>query len=323
MAGISVGDRETKQTFADELHLNFPLLNDDGSLAKKMGVFWKKQGLARRSLFLVDPSGTVQFIDRDVSMSSFDKAYSRLTDQVESLYEKQKKEAEQQPRKVMKAWAKAVDGKTEEDPEDLLKQIRRNGRVARRLLSEGDVSKSPEMKGHVEALRDRLKLPRVVIKTTKGKVELKLFEDSAPNTVANFINLAEKQFYRDVVFHRVIDGFMIQGGDPTGEGDGGPGYAIPTEVSARTHEKGVISMANAGLDTAGSQFFITLEKQPHLDGNHTVFGTVTSGFDVVKKIGSMETDDENRPRKSVKIKEVTVKQKRDHPYHVQKTKRDK
>jgi len=124
------------------------------------------------------------------------------------------------------------------------------------------------------------------IKTNKGVIEIELFPNHAPKTVNNFVFLAGKGFYDGLSFHRVISNFMIQGGDPTGTGAGGPGYSFEDEVSDNplTHETGVISMANAGPNTNGSQFFITHSPQPHLNGNHTVFGKVVSGQDVVDSI---------------------------------------
>jgi peptidyl-prolyl cis-trans isomerase B (cyclophilin B) len=124
------------------------------------------------------------------------------------------------------------------------------------------------------------------IETNKGIIKLELFPNHAPKTVNNFVFLAGKGFYDGVSFHRVISNFMIQGGDPTGTGAGGPGYSFEDEVADNplTHETGVISMANAGPNTNGSQFFITHSPQPHLNGNHTVFGKVVSGQDVVDSI---------------------------------------
>lgn len=127
---------------------------------------------------------------------------------------------------------------------------------------------------------------KVTIETSKGAVELELYPQHAPKTVNNFIFLARDGFYDGVSFHRVIGNFMIQGGDPTGSGRGGPGYRFEDEFDGNPlrHERGVISMANAGPGTNGSQFFITHGPQPHLDGRHTVFGKVTRGQDVVDAI---------------------------------------
>jgi len=124
------------------------------------------------------------------------------------------------------------------------------------------------------------------IETNRGSIKLELFPNHAPKTVNNFVFLAQQGFYDGLLFHRVISNFMIQGGDPTGTGAGGPGYSFEDEVADNplTHETGVISMANAGPNTNGSQFFITHSPQPHLNGNHTVFGKVVSGQDVVDSI---------------------------------------
>jgi cyclophilin family peptidyl-prolyl cis-trans isomerase len=153
---------------------------------------------------------------------------------------------------------------------------------------------------------DNKKLPQVLLKTNKGEILLELYEDEAPNTVANYISLVEKGFYDGLKFHRVIAGFMAQGGDPKGIGSGGPGYHIKCECvrkDHRNHDRGVISMAHAGPDTGGSQFFITFDKTPHLDGKHTVFGHVIKGMDVVDKLKQGDV-----------IEKATVKQKRDHEY---------
>ncbi len=127
---------------------------------------------------------------------------------------------------------------------------------------------------------------RATMETEKGTIELELYPEHAPKTVNNFVFLAREGFYDGVTFHRVIDNFMIQGGDPTGTGRGGPGYRFEDEIAGNPlkHETGVISMANAGPNTNGSQFFITHAPQPHLDGRHTVFGKVTGGQDVVDAI---------------------------------------
>ena len=147
-------------------------------------------------------------------------------------------------------------------------------------------------------------LPLVAIRTDRGTIRLELFEDDAPNTVANFINLAEKGFYDGITFHRVLPNFMIQGGDPTGSGRGGPGYRFADEFSPRGHDgPGTLSMANAGRDTNGSQFFITHKATSWLDGKHTVFGRVTEGMDVVNRIERGDT-----------MRKVEVLRKRAHDY---------
>ena len=133
---------------------------------------------------------------------------------------------------------------------------------------------------------DPAKKYKAVIETSRGVIELELYPQHAPKTVNNFVFLAKAGFYDDVSFHRVIKNFMIQGGDPTGTGRGGPGYKFEDELKENPlkHETGVISMANSGPNTNGSQFFITHSPQPHLNGRHTVFGKVVSGQDVVDAI---------------------------------------
>jgi peptidyl-prolyl cis-trans isomerase A (cyclophilin A) len=155
--------------------------------------------------------------------------------------------------------------------------------------------------------------------TTEGSFTIRLFDKEAPNTVANFVGLAEgtkewrdpatgqkkkAPYYDGIIFHRVINGFMIQGGDPLGQGTGGPGYTFhPT----RRHDRaGILSMANAGPGTNGSQFFITLAPTPHLDNRHSVFGEVVSGLDVVKRIGAVATGRQDRPVTPVVMNKVTI-----------------
>ncbi len=156
---------------------------------------------------------------------------------------------------------------------------------------------------------DKVANPIAVIETNKGTIEIELFADKAPKTVENFVALAKKGFYDGVIFHRVIDDFMIQGGDPTGTGMGGPGYEIPDEFhpDLKHDSAGILSMANAGPNTGGSQFFITLVKTPWLDGKHAVFGKVVKGMDVVKAIGKAETDFSDRPLENIVMKKVTIK----------------
>jgi cyclophilin family peptidyl-prolyl cis-trans isomerase len=172
------------------------------------------------------------------------------------------------------------------------------------------------------------------IHTTEGDIEIELYPEKAPTTVENFVGLAEgtddpdaevapgtgawedpesgekrvESLYDGVEFHRVIEGFMIQTGDPTGTGRGGPGYEFDDEFHDElTHDgPGVVSMANSGPDTNGSQFFITLDAQPHLDGKHAVFGQVTEGMDVVEAIGNADTDMHDRPTTPVSIESIDV-----------------
>jgi peptidyl-prolyl cis-trans isomerase A (cyclophilin A) len=149
--------------------------------------------------------------------------------------------------------------------------------------------------------------------TTEGKFKLKLFADKVPATVENFVSLAEgkktgKPFYDGTVFHRVIPDFMIQGGDPEGTGRGGPGYRFADEFHATlNHSKpGILSMANAGPNTNGSQFFITVAATPWLDKKHSVFGEVVEGYNVVKKISEAPRGAQDRPKKEIKILSVKI-----------------
>jgi cyclophilin family peptidyl-prolyl cis-trans isomerase len=148
-----------------------------------------------------------------------------------------------------------------------------------------------------------------VFDTSMGTFEVQLYNDLAPVTVANFVTLAGKTFYDGTIFHRVIDGFMIQGGDPEGTGRGGPGHTIEDEFGpGLAHDaEGILSMANAGPNTGGSQFFITLAPTPWLNGKHAIFGRVTSGLDVVKAIGKVRTGAGDRPVTEVKINSITIK----------------
>ena len=149
-----------------------------------------------------------------------------------------------------------------------------------------------------------------VFDTNMGEFEIELFEDKTPITTKNFIDLAQDGFYDGVIFHRIIDGFMIQGGDPTGTGMGGPGYTIEDEFTPElTHEsEGILSMANTGRPhTGGSQFFITLAATPWLDGHHTVFGKVVKGIEVVREIGHVKTGPQDRPVHDVVINKITIK----------------
>lgn len=161
--------------------------------------------------------------------------------------------------------------------------------------------------------------PRVKITTSKGPIVVELFEEEAPNAVANFISLVEKGFYDGTPFHRVIGGFMAQGGDPTGTGTGGPGHVIDCECelpNARKHFLGSLSMAHAGKNTGGSQFFLTFRPTEHLDGRHTVFGRVIEGFDVLPKLTRTQ-DGQGQQYEGVKRDEIVkaeVLRKRDHAY---------
>lgn len=152
--------------------------------------------------------------------------------------------------------------------------------------------------------------PRAVIQTTKGKIVLDLYRGQAPKTVGNFVTLAQKGFYNGIVFHRVIPGFMIQTGDPAGTGRGGPGYNFPDEFGPglKHSGSGTVSMANAGPHTNGSQFFITLDATPWLDGKHAIFGKVIEGQSVVEAIGNSPRDANDRPVSEIRMEKVEIQE---------------
>jgi peptidyl-prolyl cis-trans isomerase B (cyclophilin B) len=148
---------------------------------------------------------------------------------------------------------------------------------------------------------------RATLHTSHGAIGVELFPEDAPKTVENFATLAGKGFYDGVVFHRVIPDFMIQGGDPTGTGRGGPGYTFEDEPNAHRIVRGALAMANAGPNTNGSQFFVvTAAECPWLDGKHTVFGKVVEGMDVVDRISMVETDSSDQPTEPVTIQRVEL-----------------
>lgn len=192
---------------------------------------------------------------------------------------------------------------------ELLPKAEESGR-----LTEAGKTAAAELKQRAKDAEANL--PRVKLQLENGDVVLELFEDQAPDTVGNFVSLVEDGFYNGLTFHRVIDGFMAQGGDPKGTGTGGPGYKIYCECyeeNARNHFTGSLSMAHAGKDTGGSQFFITFAPTTNLDGRHTVFGRVIEGMDVVNKI-TIRTPQDADPKPADKIIEATVIRKRDHEY---------
>jgi peptidyl-prolyl cis-trans isomerase B (cyclophilin B) len=148
---------------------------------------------------------------------------------------------------------------------------------------------------------------KATLQTNHGAIELELYPADAPKTVDNFAKLARDGFYDGVIFHRVIPDFMIQGGDPTGTGSGGPGYSFEDEFNEHKVERGALAMANAGPNTNGSQFFIvTTDAAPWLDGKHTVFGRVTTGMEVVDTISELPRDARDKPHDDVVIESVTV-----------------
>lgn len=209
-------------------------------------------------------------------------------------------------------------------------------KIAGWLASRGQTAATPQPSQSTDQEQQQM---TATISTNQGDIKLELFAKDAPKTVENFKKLAEKNYYEGVIFHRVIEDFMIQGGDPTGTGTGGEsafggkfedeinakslglsddairrnegrGYKYRTDLQSHKMEAGVIAMANAGPNTNGSQFFIVHNAaQPHLDGLHTVFGKVTEGMDVVNKIASTEVDGSDKPISEVKINKVTIEEK--------------
>lgn len=164
-------------------------------------------------------------------------------------------------------------------------------------------------------------LPRVKLETTKGNIVVELFENEAPDTVGNFVSLVEAGKYDGTIFHRVLKGFMAQGGDPKGDGTGGPGYQIYCEIEGKKYRKhfaGSLSMAHAGKDTGGSQFFLTFRATPHLNEKHTCFGRVVQGMDVLEKLQRRDPMNPG-PEAPDKIIKATVERKRDHAYVPRKT----
>jgi cyclophilin family peptidyl-prolyl cis-trans isomerase len=150
-------------------------------------------------------------------------------------------------------------------------------------------------------------MTNATLHTNHGAIEIELYPDDAPKTVENFVKLAGDGFYDGVIFHRVIPDFMIQGGDPTGTGSGGPGYTFEDEANDKRVERGALAMANAGPNTNGSQFFIvTTDAAPWLDGKHTVFGRVTGGMDVVDAISAVDRDSSDKPVDTVVIERIEL-----------------
>jgi cyclophilin family peptidyl-prolyl cis-trans isomerase len=156
---------------------------------------------------------------------------------------------------------------------------------------------------------DTMKNRYAYFETSMGNFKVELYEDKAPITTKNFIDLANKGYYNGLIFHRVMENFMIQGGDPNGDGSGGPGYVIQDEFSpSLKHDNpGILSMANRGPNTGGSQFFITVVQTPWLDGKHAVFGKVAEGYDVVEAISKVPVDKNSKPLTDVVIKKITIK----------------
>ena len=153
-------------------------------------------------------------------------------------------------------------------------------------------------------------MKKATIKTNLGDIKIELYDDKTPVTVENFIKLSKEGFYNGTIFHRVIKDFMIQGGDPEGDGSGGPGYSIPDEFddSLTFSEPGILAMANSGPDTGGSQFFITVAGTPWLNNKHTIFGKVIEGYDLVEKISKVKTEGSDRPVEQITIEIIEIEE---------------
>jgi peptidyl-prolyl cis-trans isomerase B (cyclophilin B) len=172
-------------------------------------------------------------------------------------------------------------------------------------------TQKPTFKKPPEMQIDLKKSYRVAMLTSCGEITLELFDDKSPKTVNNFLFLVKKGFYDGLTFHRIIQGFMIQGGDPQGDGRGGPGYQFEDEVDngLKFDQVGLLAMANSGPDTNGSQFFITAGDASHLNGKHTIFGKVIGGQDVVTTLNALEVDQASKPAQTAYIESVTIIQK--------------
>ena len=182
------------------------------------------------------------------------------------------------------------------------------GEEGEEQVSEKPKPQQPQAGGAPQLPPAKGKRTRVRLETSMGQIEILLYDELAPKTVKNFLDLTNKGYYRNMIFHRVVKGFVIQTGDPTGTGKGGPGYKFDNEIvpALRHNQPGVVAMANAGPNTNGSQFYITLGAAPHLDGGYSIFGQVVKGMDVVRTIDGVLTDREGRPVSPVRFDGVTV-----------------
>lgn len=180
--------------------------------------------------------------------------------------------------------------------------------MADTILKLNEINQMQKQAAEEAAQEQKGDVVKVKIETTEGVIEADLFHKEVPNTVDNFVELTKKGFYDGIIFHRVIPNFMVQTGDPTGTGRGGPGYQFEDEFSKKLrHDKpGILSMANSGPDTNGSQFFITVVPTPWLDDHHSVFGQVTNGMDVVNKIVNAKRDAQDKPLTKIAMTKVTV-----------------
>lgn len=268
--------------------------------------------------------------DSDVGKFLYSAAASEIsTDNYSEVYRLAKLLSDQgYPDKSTLAWTaiSAFALANYDEAEEYLKKAEEAGAVPDGLtLSQAELDRYRELWAKEQAIREAEAeaddLPRVRLQTNRGDIVIELFENEAPNTVANFIQLVDQNFYNGLTFHRVLHGFMAQGGCPKGDGTGGPGYAIPCEVyedDHRLHFTGSLSMAHAGRDTGGSQFFITFLPTAHLDGKHTVFGRVIEGLDVLADIKQYDPSSPSKTTQPDRIIEAEVLRKRPHEYEVNK-----
>lgn len=268
--------------------------------------------------------------DSDVGKFLFSAAASEIsTDNYPEVYRLAKLLSDRDyPDKSTLAWTaiSAFAMANYDEAEQYLKKAEEAGAVPNGLtLSQSELDRYRELWAKEQAIREAEAeaddLPRVRLQTSQGDMVIELFENEAPNTVANFIDLVEQNFYDGLTFHRVLHGFMAQGGCPKGDGTGGPGYAIPCEVDEedhRLHFTGSLSMAHAGRDTGGSQFFITFLPTAHLDGKHTVFGRVIEGLDVLADIKQHDPSAASKTSQPDRIIKAEVLRKRPHEYEVNK-----
>jgi cyclophilin family peptidyl-prolyl cis-trans isomerase len=209
------------------------------------------------------------------------------------------------------AFAILISGCGKEEVKDKPKTEEKKVDTVKQQTQQTEVKKDSTKKDDGNVKDDKPTGNIVKFETTMGTFKAKLYTDKAPITTKNFIDLVNKGFYNGIIFHRIIDGFMIQGGDPTGTGRGGSGTKIKDEFGPglKHDKKGILSMANAGPNTGESQFFITLGPQPHLDGKHAVFGEIIEGMNVVDKIGKVKTGQMDKPVEDVKMTKVTMTDK--------------
>ncbi len=186
-----------------------------------------------------------------------------------------------------------------------LAEIQKDGSVVEEPKLATDLIQSNNNSNQNTMEFDTTKQYTAVLHTDKGDIEIALNKGQTPNTVKNFVDLAQKKFYDDTIFHRVIKDFMIQGGDPEGNGTGGPGYRFDDESFAGEYTRGTVAMANAGPDTNGSQFFVMVADYP-LSPDYSIFGKVVEGLDIAKKISNMPRNPSDRPNQEVKMIKVTV-----------------